>query len=179
MDEYAIVPARPEHVRALPAIERECARLFPDGAIPAPLLDAVLPEEALDDARLKGNLWVAENADGRPVGFGLLELHDGNALLAEMDVLPAHGRRGIGGRIVRCIAEKARLLGAPALFLTTFSNIPWNAPFYSRLGFVSLRKEDTPVWLASLLDGEREYGFRNRVAMRLDLPRSRECGKVQ
>lgn len=169
MDKYRIVPARREHLHALPAIERECARLFPPGAIPAPLLDDATSEETLDDARAKGNVWVAESAEGQPVGFALLEFPDSYALLVEMDVLPAHGRRGIGTALVRRVAERVRSAGGDVLFLTTFAHIPWNAPFYSRLGFVVLWREEMPDCMARILAEEHECGFTDRVAMRLDL----------
>ena len=55
----------------------------------------------------------------------------------------------------------------PAVTLTTFRSIPWNAPFYASMGFVEL---ETPTpHLAATLSKEVADGFEDRCAMRLDL----------
>jgi hypothetical protein len=33
------------------------------------------------------------------------------------------------------VADHARTLGLTSLTLTTFRDVPWNAPFYAKLGF--------------------------------------------
>jgi len=45
---------------------------------------------------------------GVPVGFALVEILDGAAHLEEIDVHPAHGRRGLGSALVRAVCEWAR-----------------------------------------------------------------------
>jgi N-acetylglutamate synthase-like GNAT family acetyltransferase len=45
------------------------------------------------------------------------------------------GRRGIGRALLDHVAALARARGAPALTLTTFAEVPWNGPYYARLGF--------------------------------------------
>ena len=62
------------------------------------------------------------------VGFALVEVLGGIALLAELDVLPALGRRGIGRRLIAAARDWAEARGHDALYLTTFAEIPWNAP---------------------------------------------------
>ncbi len=48
---------------------------------------------------------------------------------------PAFQQRGIGGGLMRACMIDARNSGFCALTLTTFRDVAWNAPFYSRLGF--------------------------------------------
>jgi hypothetical protein len=55
--------------------------------------------------------------------------------------------------------------------LTTFGHLPWNAPFYERMGFVRLEEADLSESLREELDWEAAHGLERskRVAMRLDL----------
>jgi predicted GNAT family acetyltransferase len=43
--------------------------------------------------------------------------------------------KGVGRQLIACAVEHARKLGLTSLTLTTFRDVPWNAPFYARLGF--------------------------------------------
>jgi len=61
-------------------------------------------------------------------------------------------------------------LHLPAVTLTTFRDVPWNAPFYARLGFRVI--EALSPGLQAIRDHERDIGddaFGSRVAMRIDL----------
>lgn len=168
---YAFRPATPEDAAFLPAIERAAARLFPPGTIPEKFLDDTIAPETFVLAANEGRLWVATlDADDRPVGFALLRIYGEIAVLAEIDVLPDHGRKGLGRELVLRAAEGARRRGHGALYLTTFSHVPWNEPFYARMGFMRV-DDDLPPVIGDLLGHERAVaaGFGNRVAMRLNL----------
>lgn len=98
---YTIRHAVPRDAALLPAIELAAARLFLDradglGLTPA-MLERVNSAENFASAQLAGLLWVAVTAQDAPVGFALLCEIDGALHLDELDVHPAHGRRGIGG----------------------------------------------------------------------------------
>ena len=57
-----------------------------------------------------------------------------------------------------------------AVTLTSFRDVPWNAPFYQRVGFEVV--DDPPPGLAAVRAAERAEGFDRfgpRVAMRLVL----------
>ena len=76
--------------------------------------------------------WVYE-VDGAVVGFVMCE-ELGDALhIEQLSVDPAHGRRGIGAALVR---HAIGVAGRRPVTLTTFRDVPWNMPFYERLGFV-------------------------------------------
>ena len=54
--------------------------------------------------------------------------------------------------------------------LTTFEDLPWNAPFYQRLGFRKLTEDELNAPIATLLERERAVGMIRRVAMRYSVP---------
>ena len=93
---------------------------------------------------------------------------DGLALLYQVDVLPEVGGRGIGRALVLRAVSHAREAGYDYLYLTTFRHVPWNAPFYAKLGFAALADEDMPEPLLASLQEERIFS-RNRIAMRKPL----------
>ncbi|WP_017792092.1 GNAT family N-acetyltransferase [Leucobacter salsicius] len=70
------------------------------------------------------------------VGFAQVLLPDGLAHLEQLSVLPEHGRRGIGGALLEATVTEARGRGFAELTLRTYADVPWNAPFYARHGFV-------------------------------------------
>jgi Predicted acetyltransferase len=169
MPEYIIRPALPEHIPQLAAVEQAAATLFPTGTIPDAIRGDSVPVPLLEEAAGAGNLWAALDGSGRAIGFALLCVEEGCALLAEMDVMPEHGGRGIGRKLIAEAARKAREDGHAALYLTTFSHVPWNMPFYERVGFSLLPEGKAPPALESALQAERARGMEHRVAMRMAL----------
>ena len=109
--------------------------------------------------------------DGEPVGFALVELLDDAAHLEEIDVHPDHGRRGLGAALVDAVCGWARDAGLPAVTLTTFRDVPWNGPFYARLGFREVAAGRMGPELADLVHEEAEQGLspERRIAMRREL----------
>lgn len=103
-----------------------------------------------------------------PVGFALIGWVDGNVHLEQLAVHPDRMRQGIGGRLVRAVLDHARATGAPAVTLTTFRDVPWNAPWYARHGFTVLPEAAWGPELRELVAREREMGIEvaPRVVMR-------------
>ena len=62
--------------------------------------------------------------------------------LQEMSVDPAHGRKGLGGQLLNAIADLARTKNCSCTTLSTFKDVPWNAPFYRRHGYSIVDAED-------------------------------------
>jgi len=166
---YPIRLATAEDLPALPGIERAAAALFPPEDLPPALRARTLPEPDLRGAQREGRLWVAQAGDGTIAGFALASLSATCAYLDEMDVHPAHARRGIGRALVQAVADWARGRGLASLGLTTFAHLPWNAPFYARLGFVELNTDTLCPELSAALAHEAALGLRRRVAMRIAL----------
>jgi GNAT superfamily N-acetyltransferase len=164
---YRITRARRRDLAALPAIELAAAALL-IGHAPASVLAETTAVADFDHARRDGRLWVARTAE-RPVGFALVErLGRGHAHLEEVDVHPEHGRRGIGAALVRAVCAWARRSGQRQLTLTTFRDVAWNMPFYTRLGFEAVPPGALPAALAALLRDEAARGLdpARRVVMR-------------
>jgi len=61
----------------------------------------------------------------------------------------------------------------PAVTLTTFEDVPWNAPLYRHLGFRELRDDELGPGLRAIRDRETAHGLdpARRVSMLLKLPR--------
>ena len=115
------------------------------------------------------SLWVAEQG-GVLVGFALGHVVDGAGHLDELDVLPAFGRRGIGRALVEQVCRWAADLGLPALTLSTLPEVPWNAPFYRKLGFRVLDEVALTPGLAAIRERELAFSLcQERVMMRREL----------
>jgi GNAT superfamily N-acetyltransferase len=164
---YTITTALPHHLAALPAIELSAATLL-RGHAPESILQEFTPDSDLRPAQEEGRLWVAL-ADGVPVGFALVERGAAGMLhLAEMDVAPAHGRRGLGTALLRTVCAWARGSGFDQVTLTTFREVPWNMPFYARFGFEEIPAAELGPELAAVVQDETERGLdpAGRVVMR-------------
>jgi GNAT superfamily N-acetyltransferase len=171
-DGYAIRLAVASDLPRLPEIERSAAILFEDFALAELFARLLTPLSDLEEGLQKGRLWVATARDDAVVGFALACAVGGNAHLDELDVLPAHGRRGIGGALVESFLRWAQDLGFPGATLITLQHVPWNAPFYQRFGFRTLEPRELPPALSQLLRREVERGLpaENRVAMYRPIP---------
>jgi GNAT superfamily N-acetyltransferase len=168
---YEIGRAGFEDLAELPRIEIEAGSIFPPEDLAPELRDDAHDLTFFERAFAAGQLWVARRVmPPLPVGFAAATLVDGSAHLSEMDVLPRHARRGLGRALVFEVARWANDSGYSSLTLTTFSHLPWNAPFYARLGFSVLAASEQGPELRQVLDEEARDGLdpANRVAMRLD-----------
>jgi GNAT superfamily N-acetyltransferase len=164
---YTITPARPKDLAVLPAIELAAARLL-IGHAPESVLNETTTDEVLKTAQSHGHLWVAL-ADDVPVGFAHIEVIEPTvAHLEEIDVHPQHGRRGLGTKLVRAICAWAIAAGYQSVTLTTFRDVPWNMPFYARLGFEVIPSDALSPALRWVVQDETRRGLdpTRRVAMR-------------
>jgi len=161
--------AEPEHLKAIPVIELAAATLFAEADLPQSLRHKVSEMShlrvAMDDARL----WIALTDNEKPVGFAITDVIDKVAHLDELDVLPEFGRQGIGTRLLSNVVDWARAGRFPCLQLMTFRHVPWNAPFYEKLGFEILDASDYGPQTADLIRKESRAGLdvNKRVVMRL------------
>ncbi|GAA1478805.1 GNAT family N-acetyltransferase [Nocardioides aestuarii] len=96
-------------------------------------------------------------ADDPPVGFVHVLLLDGAAHLEQLAVEPVLGRRGIGTALVEAACAEAGRRGHDAISLCTYADVPWNAPFYRRVGFEEVG--DLAPFQAALRETERRLGL--------------------
>ncbi|WP_327154154.1 GNAT family N-acetyltransferase [Streptomyces tubercidicus] len=100
-----------------------------------------------------------------PVGFLIWEPVDGCTHIEQVSVHPDQAHRGIG----RALIDRAELDGGPAaLTLTTFAEVPWNAPYYARIGFRILPEAELTPGLRAIRAQEAALGLDRwpRVVMR-------------
>lgn len=155
---YSIRLGRTEHIPALPAIELAAAVML-RGHAPEPVLMETTEPHRFAGAVRNGRLWVALAKD-TPVGFVLVEMLAGDLPhLEEIDVHPAHGRRGIGTALVRTVCGWATLCGYEMVTLTTFRAVAWNFPFYSRMGFAEISRDSLRPELAAVISEEAHRGL--------------------
>jgi GNAT superfamily N-acetyltransferase/SAM-dependent methyltransferase len=160
--------ARADELSTLQEIEGRAGDLFRAHPVTAGLSLSVTPIERLERGRAESMLWVARE-EARVVGFALVEDSGSAHHLEELDVDPARGRRGIGRRLVEKVIEEAAARDR-SVTLTTFGAVPWNAPYYERLGFVRLSEEALDAPLRDRMSEEAARGLvrADRVAMRFD-----------
>lgn len=167
-ERYSIRAARPADLPELPIIENAAAAPF--RATPYAWLVDDTPVTSQVDLDHE-YVWVVADEADRPIAFALVHLHADAVHLHELDVHPHHARQGLGRRLIETVADWARARGAPALTLTTFDDIPWNGPYYARLGFRTLDPAALSPDLRAVRQQEGEAGLplEHRLCMQLDL----------
>jgi GNAT superfamily N-acetyltransferase len=155
---YAIRDHRPEDDGQLVLIENRAAELFRAhgyaGVADAPIPDVAWLRRMIGSQRV----WVAVDADGMAVGFAVAGGAGGFMHLRELSVDPAHGRKGLGGALVGAVHDAAQAAGLAGTSLTTFRDVPFNAPFYARRGFIELPLSDAPEKLTEIFHAELPDG---------------------
>lgn len=105
-------------------------------------------------------------------GFACVDITGGVAHLWQLSVDPPNGHQGLGRALVDATCDWATANGYDAVTLTTFRDVPWNAPFYKTLGFEVIDESDLSPALRAIRDHERDLGdddFGARVAMQRNL----------
>ncbi|MEU6696408.1 GNAT family N-acetyltransferase [Pseudonocardia sp. NPDC046786] len=163
-----IRPAVPADAPALREIERAAGEPFREIGLDVVADDEPPPAALLAAYATAGRAFVAEH-DGRPAGYLLTELVDGCAHLEQVSVLPRMRGSRIGEALVEHLAGWARDRRLPALTLTTYRDVPWNGPYWLRLGFRELI--ELGPGLRAVRDAEIARGLDvwPRLAMRRDL----------
>ena len=157
--QYTIRPVRQVELPKLQTIEQAAAQLFRDTPQSWIADDEGMALTTLEHWFINGRIWVAVDAADEPVGFAIGRTVDGTAYLHELDVHPAHGRQGVGARLIDTVVTWARENDYPAVTLATCTHIPWNAPYYTRLGFRVLREDELGPGLQEVRAHELEAGW--------------------
>lgn len=148
-------------------IEREAAELFRG----SPLIDITkMAVVAMSDhvGSIEAQLSIVAEIDGRAAGFVMGEMRGVDTYLHELDVGTAYQRRGAGAALVRAFVEAARAKGAVEVYLSTFRDPPWNAPFYARMGFREIARADYLPWMTAIETQQAEIlDIATRVFMRI------------
>lgn len=151
--------ARSADLPLLPAIERSAAALFAS----QPGLAHLAEGEAISvaehaDYLAENCLWVAEVADTTG-GFLAATEVAGNFHIREVSVDRSAQGQGLGRALIETALCAATERGFTAATLTTFRDVPWNAPFYARIGFRALEQAKLTPALATILAEELAHGM--------------------
>jgi GNAT superfamily N-acetyltransferase len=150
---------------ALRDIERAAGVAFRELDMAAIADDEPLTLDELAAYQRAGRAWVYGDP---PVAYVLVDEIDGYGHIEQVSVHPGHSRQGIGRRLVDHVGVWTRSRGLAGLTLTTFAEVPWNAPYYARLGFEVVT--DLSPGLRAVREHEAALGLDAwpRVAMRRD-----------
>ena len=126
MTDVSIRPARPGEGGRLHAIEMAAGMLFRDIGMDAIAEAPATPAQTYDAFIARGQGLVADHC-GRPVAFLAWEPRDARHFIYELSVHPDHQGNRIGAQLIRHMHRPT---------LSCFTDVPWNKPYYERLGFV-------------------------------------------
>lgn len=154
----AIRPARPEDLTAMQLVERSAGEPFRELGMDAIADDEPPRIEHLAQYQQAGRAWVAVH-DGAVVAYLIVDVVADAAHIEQVSVDPRHGRQRIGRELVETAATWASQHGLTKLTLTTFTDVPWNAPYYGRLGFTELTEQELSPELSAIRGVERARGF--------------------
>jgi GNAT superfamily N-acetyltransferase len=164
------VTLRPAAIADIPRmqqIEQDAATLFAGlGLID---IDEMATASISDHCRsIDEGLSLVAEAEGRVAGFVIGSRYGEDVYLHELDVARDYQRRGIGAVLVQAFLDLARAHGAPRVYLSTFREPPWNAPFYRGLGFRDVPRTDYLPWMTEIERRQAEFlDIATRVFMKL------------
>ena len=148
---YAISPAQREDIDALIEVDLAAGQLFaPTGLISGEALLDHVPPAVFEQAIDAGDVYKVDAPMGSPVGFALVSHRGGTLYLDQISVHPEHGRRGLGAKLIRQVVRLARERRLKLVTLSTFRDVPWNGPFYRRLGFREVPRREMADWMLEL-----------------------------
>ena len=153
-DAFRIRLARADEIDDIQNIDLRAAEMFRG----TDLIDFGDPGEALapiPEIRLRRGLgdsllWVAVDERECPRGFALCDDRGDDLYLDQLSVIPEFGRRGMGARLVALSYAEAVTRRFRRMSLSTFRDVPWNGPFYRRLGFREIPHRRLQGWQREL-----------------------------
>ena len=166
---FQISRAHADDAERLCAIERAAVELFRGHEAWRAYSSMALPGDIVRELIVRGLVWVATVGDDI-VGFVCLDTEGLPDVIgiAEIDVLPAFGGKGIGAALLEHACQWAREAGYRRVDLGTLSDVAWNAPFYAKHGF-SVVDKHAPAF-ARALERDRENGFPDHLRVSMSRP---------
>lgn len=130
--------ARAQDIPTVREIERRAAARMRQTPYPEIAEDEPNDAATLTARVAEGGVLVACAARDAPVAHVTFRPLGEDFYVEQIDVLPEYAGRRIGAMLLDEVAARARTAGAAGLVLSTFRDVPFNAPYYRRLGFVDL-----------------------------------------
>jgi GNAT superfamily N-acetyltransferase len=168
---YEIRSARPNDLPLLARIEQSAATRFLNTPYAFLLNAQPLPPDLIQQQFQTGQIWVAIHQPNTLIGYALTRPIDHTIYLQEIDIEPQHGQKGLGTALINTIKSWANQSGHTVMSLSTFRDIPWNAPFYAKLGFRILTPSELTPSFQQIRQQEQDAGLpiADRVIMQCEL----------
>jgi GNAT superfamily N-acetyltransferase len=163
--------AKQSDLAAMQDIEQAAGRSFREIGMPEIAEDEPLPAEELARYMRDDRAWVAADDADVPAAYLIAGIVDGSLHIEQVSVHPRAAGRKIGRMLLEHAAAYAVAKGIGGLTLTTFAEVPWNAPYYARCGFRVLDESELSPGIRAITDREIAHGLHRwpRVCMRRDL----------
>lgn len=143
--------ATPADISTLIAIHLDSNKLFDGLALfPRAELDTHVPAPLLADAIEDGLVFVVRRELNAPIGFAMGRMFGDSLYLDQVSVMRRHGQQGYGQRLVERFVDEGRARRLASVTLSTFRTVPWNAPFYRKLGFRELPERQKTDWMREI-----------------------------
>jgi GNAT superfamily N-acetyltransferase len=157
--DFNIRKARFADIPFLGPVERSAAELFRSAN-----LDFLVDGSTVDPKVLAAmidaqHLWVACDFMDYPIGFSGGEAIEGNFHLVEISVAQDFQGKGVGRALMERMEADVQREGYKAITLTTYRNLGWNGPWYSRIGFLEVNPAKMGRTYLGILENERQHGF--------------------
>lgn len=132
-------------------IDLAAGQLFaPTGLLTGEALHDHVPAAVFEQAIEAGDVFRLTGEDGAVIGFALVSQRGGTLYLDQISVHPDHGRQGLGAALVQHVFTLARQRKLKQVTLSTFRDVPWNGPFYRKLGFREMERKELADWMLDL-----------------------------
>lgn len=164
--------AKAEDLPKMRDIEVAAGEVFRTIGMGAIADDAPPSLEALAIYQQDARAWVGTDSGDEAVAYILVDVVEPCAHIEQVTVHPLYARQALGRRLIDEAALWAAARGLKGMTLTTFENVPWNAPYYARLGFRPVPEYQWSDGLRQIVQSERAHGLGAwpRVIMKKDLP---------
>lgn len=140
-----IRPMRLEEIETVRGIEQSSAARFRETDLAALADDAPTDARTLEARIRTDGALVAVDDDDVAIAFVIFRPLGADLYIEQIDVAPAHAGKRIGGALLAAVADRGVTLA-----LSTFRDIPWNAPWYRRLGFVDIADDALPPLMSHI-----------------------------
>lgn len=170
--------AQPGDISGIRDIEGAAGELFREIGMDAIAADPPSSEAELAPYLCEGRAWVGTDTADNPIAYILVDVIDAGAHIEQVTVHPVYSRKGLGSSLIDHVERWAAGCGLNAMTLTTFRDVPWNAPYYERLGFLPVPEQTWPNGLRKVVQSEVQHRLNAwpRVVMRKEIDHRSQPG---
>jgi ribosomal protein S18 acetylase RimI-like enzyme len=166
--EITIRKAQSWDIPLLEYVERSAAEIFRTANLSFLADGDTVDPRALVAMAQANHLLIAANRFDQPIGFVGGEYLNGNFHIIEISVAKEFQGKGVGKALMTAMVQQVSREGYKSITLTTYKNLPWNGPWYSRIGFFEVNAQDMGKEYLDILASEAQHGLdlRSRCVMR-------------